>query len=88
MISVGERCLLGANAGIGIALGDDCVVEAGLYVTAATKVTLPGRQRGQGPRPCPGQSGLLFSATRSPGRSRSGAGRARGVELNADLHQN
>ena len=42
VISIGERCLLGANAGIGIALGDDCVVEAGLYVTAATKVTLPG----------------------------------------------
>ena len=39
-VSIGERCLLGANAGIGIALGDDCVVEAGLYVTAGTKVTL------------------------------------------------
>ena len=42
VISVGERCLIGANAGVGIALGDDCVVEAGLYVTAGTKVTLPG----------------------------------------------
>ena len=41
VISVGERCLVGANAGIGISLGDDCVVEAGLYVTAGTKVTLP-----------------------------------------------
>ncbi len=41
VISVGERCLLGANAGLGISLGDDCVVEAGLYVTAGTKVTLP-----------------------------------------------
>ena len=41
VISVGERCLLGANAGIGISLGDDCVVEAGLYVTAGTRVTLP-----------------------------------------------
>ena len=41
IISVGQRCLLGANAGIGISLGDDCVVEAGLYVTAGTKVTLP-----------------------------------------------
>ena len=40
-ISVGERCLLGANAGIGISLGDDCVVEAGLYVTAATPVLTP-----------------------------------------------
>ena len=41
VISVGERCLLGANAGLGIPLGDDCVVEAGLYVTAGTRVTLP-----------------------------------------------
>ena len=41
VISIGERCLLGANAGIGISLGDDCVVEAGLYVTAGTQVTLP-----------------------------------------------
>jgi 2,3,4,5-tetrahydropyridine-2-carboxylate N-succinyltransferase len=41
VISIGERCLLGAEAGIGIALGDDCVVEAGLYVTAGTRVTLP-----------------------------------------------
>ncbi|MFC5830899.1 2,3,4,5-tetrahydropyridine-2,6-dicarboxylate N-succinyltransferase [Nonomuraea insulae] len=41
VISVGERCLLGANSGLGISLGDDCVVEAGLYVTAGTKVALP-----------------------------------------------
>ncbi|GAB2601672.1 2,3,4,5-tetrahydropyridine-2,6-dicarboxylate N-succinyltransferase [Streptomyces capparidis] len=44
VISVGERCLLGANAGLGISLGDDCVVEAGLYVTAGTRVTLPDGQ--------------------------------------------
>ncbi len=41
VISLGEGCLLGANAGIGISLGDRCVVEAGLYVTAGTRVTLP-----------------------------------------------
>jgi 2,3,4,5-tetrahydropyridine-2,6-dicarboxylate N-succinyltransferase len=41
VIRVGERCLIGANAGIGISLGDDCTVEAGLYVTAGTRVTLP-----------------------------------------------
>ena len=40
IISIGERCLLGANSGIGISLGNDCTVEAGLYVTAGTKVTL------------------------------------------------
>ncbi|MGK5627357.1 2,3,4,5-tetrahydropyridine-2,6-dicarboxylate N-succinyltransferase [Streptomyces sp. URMC 123] len=44
VVSIGERCLLGAQAGIGIALGDDCVVEAGLYVTAGTRVTLPDGQ--------------------------------------------
>ena len=41
VVSIGERCLLGANAGIGISLGDDCIVEAGLYVTGGTLVTLP-----------------------------------------------
>jgi 2,3,4,5-tetrahydropyridine-2-carboxylate N-succinyltransferase len=41
VVSLGERCLLGAESGLGIALGDDCVVEAGLYVTAGTRVTLP-----------------------------------------------
>jgi 2,3,4,5-tetrahydropyridine-2,6-dicarboxylate N-succinyltransferase len=41
VVSIGERCLLGANAGIGISLGDDCVVAAGCYVTAGSLVTLP-----------------------------------------------
>ncbi|MCQ4044931.1 2,3,4,5-tetrahydropyridine-2,6-dicarboxylate N-succinyltransferase [Streptantibioticus rubrisoli] len=44
IVSIGERCLLGAEAGLGISLGDDCVVEAGLYVTAGTRVTLPDGQ--------------------------------------------
>ena len=39
-ISIGQRCLLGANAGIGISLGDDCIVEAGLYITSGMKITL------------------------------------------------
>ena len=43
-VSVGRRCLIGANAGIGISLGDDCVVEAGTYVTAGSKVTMPDGQ--------------------------------------------
>ena len=41
VIALGERCLLGANAGLGISLGDECVVEAGLYLTSGTKVTAP-----------------------------------------------
>jgi 2,3,4,5-tetrahydropyridine-2-carboxylate N-succinyltransferase len=44
VVSIGERCLLGANAGVGISLGDDCVVAAGCYVTAGAKVTLPDGQ--------------------------------------------
>ena len=40
-IRIGERCLLGANSGIGISLGDECIVEAGLYVTGGTVITLP-----------------------------------------------
>ena len=87
VISVGERCLLGANAGIGIALGDDCVVEAGLYVTAATKVTLPDGDVVKA-LTLSGESGLLFLRNSVTGtievRRRAGTG----VELNPDLHQN
>lgn len=48
VISIGERCLLGANSGIGISLGDDCVVEAGLYVTGGTIITLPDESTAKG----------------------------------------
>jgi 2,3,4,5-tetrahydropyridine-2-carboxylate N-succinyltransferase len=41
VISIGQKCLLGANSGLGISLGDNCVVEAGTYITAASKITLP-----------------------------------------------
>jgi 2,3,4,5-tetrahydropyridine-2-carboxylate N-succinyltransferase len=59
VISLGERCLLGANAGLGISLGDDCVVEAGLYVTAGTRVTLPDGEVVKA-RELSGASNLLF----------------------------
>lgn len=59
VISIGERCLLGANSGIGISLGDDCVVEAGLYVTAGTIVTLPDGETAKG-RELSGISNMLF----------------------------
>lgn len=59
VVSVGERCLLGANSGIGISLGDDCVVEAGLYLTAATPVTLPDGQVVKA-RELSGAENLLF----------------------------
>jgi 2,3,4,5-tetrahydropyridine-2-carboxylate N-succinyltransferase len=41
VIAIGEKCLLGANSGLGISLGNNCVIEAGTYITAAAKVTLP-----------------------------------------------
>ncbi len=41
LISIGQKCLLGANSGLGISLGDNCVIEAGTYITAASKVALP-----------------------------------------------
>ena len=65
-VTVGERCLLGANSGIGISLGDDCVVEAGLYVTAGTRVTLPdGTVTKAGE--LSGSNGLLFRRNSASG---------------------
>ena len=58
-VSIGKRCLLGAESGLGIALGDDCVVEAGLYLTAGTKVSLPDGTVAKA-RELSGQSNLLF----------------------------
>ncbi len=91
-ISIGTGCLLGANAGIGISLGDDCVVEAGLYVTAGTKVTVVGSDAGTVVKASElsGRSGLLLRRN-----SRTGAvevlartGTTGAVELNAALHAN
>jgi 2,3,4,5-tetrahydropyridine-2-carboxylate N-succinyltransferase len=87
VISIGERCLLGANAGIGIALGDDCVVEAGLYVTASTKVTLPSGEVVKA-RTLSGSSGLLFLRNSVTGAIEVRQREGRGVQLNADLHKN
>lgn len=65
--SVGERSLLGANAGIGISLGDDCIVEAGLYVTAGTKVLLPDGSV-VAARQLSGEPGLLFRRNSQTGQ--------------------
>jgi 2,3,4,5-tetrahydropyridine-2,6-dicarboxylate N-succinyltransferase len=86
-ISVGERCLIGANAGIGISLGDDCVVEAGLYVTAGTKVALPdGRVVKAGE--LSGQPGLLWRRHSQTGAVQAVARAGRGIALNDVLHAN
>jgi len=87
VISIGERCLIGANAGIGIALGDDCVVEAGLYVTAGTKVTLPGGEVVKA-RSLSGKSGLLFIRNSMTGAVEMRRREAGAVQLNAELHAN
>jgi len=86
-ISVGERCLLGANAGIGISLGDDCVVEAGLYLTAGTKLALPDGAV-VAAREVSGRSGLTFRRNSRTGAVEALAtrGAGNGVALNAALH--
>jgi 2,3,4,5-tetrahydropyridine-2-carboxylate N-succinyltransferase len=87
VISVGRRCLIGANAGIGISLGDDCVVAAGTYVTAGSKVVLPDGSTRKAAE-FSGQSGLLFWQNSLSGalevRQRTGEG----IALNAALHAN
>ena len=87
VISIGERCLLGANAGIGIALGDDCIVEAGLYITAGTKVTLPGGEVVKA-RNLSGGDGLMFIRNSVTGAVEMRPRQRGGVELNAELHAN
>ncbi len=88
VISLGERCLLGANAGIGISLGDDCVVEAGLYVTAGTRVTLEDGGVVKAVD-LSGRSGLLFRRNSTTGAVEA-LPRTEGatVELNEALHAN
>ncbi|GGI06398.1 DapH/DapD/GlmU-related protein [Egicoccus halophilus] len=90
VISIGEQCLIGANAGIGISLGDRCVVEAGLYVTAGTKVTLPDGSVVKA-KELSGQDGLLFLRDSVTGavlvRQRAGESADWGG-LNAALHAN
>nr|WP_175607728.1 2,3,4,5-tetrahydropyridine-2,6-dicarboxylate N-succinyltransferase [Peterkaempfera bronchialis] len=85
IVSVGERCLLGANAGIGISLGDDCVVEAGLYVTAGTRVTLPDGKVAKALE-LSGQSNLLFRRNSQTGTVEVIARSGSWGGLNAELH--
>jgi 2,3,4,5-tetrahydropyridine-2-carboxylate N-succinyltransferase len=86
--AIGERSLLGANAGIGISLGDDCIVEAGLYLTAGTKVKTPDGQIVSA-KELSGMNGLLFRRN-----SQSGSVEALTTDsstwggLNSSLHSN
>lgn len=92
-ITIGERTLLGANAGVGISLGDDCVVEAGLYVTAGTKVLLAdAAPTANGERPSvtaatlSGRSGLLFRRHSLTGAVEVHERAGDGIRLNTVLH--
>jgi 2,3,4,5-tetrahydropyridine-2-carboxylate N-succinyltransferase len=87
MVTIGERCLLGANAGIGISLGDDCVVEAGLYVTAGTVVRDPDGNPVKA-RLLSGQSGLLYWRNSLTGAVETSMRKGSWGGLNADLHKN
>jgi 2,3,4,5-tetrahydropyridine-2-carboxylate N-succinyltransferase len=86
-ITIGERCLLGAESGVGISLGDDCVVEAGLYVTAGTKVTLTGGAVVKAVQ-LSGRGGLLFLRNSLTGAVEARVRTGTGVELNTALHDN
>lgn len=87
VISVGKRCLLGANAGLGISLGDDCVIEAGLYVTAGTKVALADGTSVKA-RELSGANNLLFRRNSLTGAVEVVARDGRGITLNEALHAN
>ncbi len=87
VISIGERCLLGANSGCGIVLGDDCVIEAGLYLTAGTKVTLPDGSVVRAAELSGGDS-VLFRRNSVSGTVEALPRSGDGIALNADLHAN
>lgn len=96
-ISIGERCLLGANSGVGISLGNDCVVEAGLYVTAGSKVAVFGRvaevagvSEGTSVKASSlsGASGMLLRRDSVTGAIEATEWKASAVALNEDLHKN
>jgi 2,3,4,5-tetrahydropyridine-2-carboxylate N-succinyltransferase len=91
VISIGQRCLLGANSGLGISLGDDCVVEAGCYVTAGTKVTVkqPGREDTVvKAATLSGASNVLFRRNSVTGAIEAVSWQGQGIELNSALHAN
>ena len=97
VISIGERCLLGANSGVGISLGDDSVVEAGLYVTAGTKIAVFGKiaealglSEGdtiKGSK-LSGVSGVLLRRNSVTGAVEAVEWKSEAVALNEDLHKN
>lgn len=87
VIRIGERCLLGANAGVGISLGDDCVVEAGCYITAGSKITMPGGRVVKAGE-LSGADGVLFWRNSLTGALEARPRAGISVALNPALHAN
>ncbi|PMB97367.1 2,3,4,5-tetrahydropyridine-2,6-dicarboxylate N-succinyltransferase [Brevibacterium luteolum] len=86
-IEIGEGTLLGANAGVGISLGDNCIVEAGLYVTAGTRVVMP-EEDGKVVKAAElsGSDNVLLRRNSETGAVEARSRTAQGIELNPDLH--
>lgn len=87
VISIGRGCLIGANAGVGISLGDDSIVEAGCYVTAGSKVSLPDGNVAKA-RDLSGRPNLLFRRNSQTGAIEAVQRTGSWGGLNADLHAN
>ena len=87
MVTVGKKCLLGANSGLGISLGDECIIEAGLYITAGTQVKLPDGSVVKA-RELSGASGLLFRRNSQSGAVEAVQRTGNWGGLNAALHKN
>ena len=87
VIKVGKRCLLGANAGIGISLGDDCIVEAGCYITGGSRVQLPDGSVMKA-KELSGKNGILFRRDSQSGALHAIPRNKSWGELNAELHKN
>jgi len=87
VIQIGQRCLLGANSGLGISLGDECIVEAGLYLTAGTQVLLPDGKVVKA-RQLSGADGLLFRRNSQTGAVEAVQRSGNWGGLNATLHRN
>jgi len=87
VISVGEKCLIGANAGLGISLGNNCIVEAGLYLTAGSKVILPDGKIVKA-RELSGASNLLFRRNSQTGAIEASTKTGNWTGLNSVLHSN
>jgi 2,3,4,5-tetrahydropyridine-2,6-dicarboxylate N-succinyltransferase len=85
VVRVGDRCLVGANAGIGISLGDDCVVEAGCYITGGSKIKLPDGRIVKA-RELSGASHLLFWRNSVTGALEARSRDGEGIRLNPALH--